>query len=60
MVEDAEIERVLAAQPLEQAADTLLRMALDAGGRDNVTLILYRNDGRRPAQGGEGSTWNPD
>lgn len=60
MVEDAEIERVLAAQPLEQAADTLLCMALDAGGRDNVTLILYRNNGRRPAQGGEGSTWNPD
>ena len=60
MVEDAEIERVLAAQPLEQAADTLLRMALEAGGRDNITLILYRCEDRTPSRRGEGSAWKRD
>ena len=29
---------------LEKAADTLIRMALAAGGRDNVTLILCRSE----------------
>ena len=28
----------------DEIADKLLSMALDAGGRDNVTLILYRDE----------------
>ncbi len=31
--------------PLEAAADTLLRLALDGGGRDNITLILLEVSG---------------
>ena len=42
MVEDEIICRVLNEQPLEKAADTLIDLALKAGGRDNVTLVLYR------------------
>ncbi|MDO5300677.1 MAG: Stp1/IreP family PP2C-type Ser/Thr phosphatase [Clostridia bacterium] len=52
MVEDKDIERVLDRSGLEKAADQLLRMALKAGGRDNVTLILYRDE--------EGEPWNQD
>lgn len=60
MVEDADIERVIAENPLEQAADTLLRLALEAGGRDNITLILYRHDGQAPQARGEGTAWKQD
>ncbi|MDY5349537.1 MAG: Stp1/IreP family PP2C-type Ser/Thr phosphatase [Candidatus Ventricola sp.] len=52
MVPDAVIERTLLDLPLEAAADRLLGLALEAGGSDNVTLILYRNE--------EDSTWNRD
>lgn len=52
MVEDEDIERALNRNGLEKAADQLLRMALRAGGRDNVTLILYRDE--------EGEPWNRD
>ena len=45
MVSDDEITRVLSCgDSLEKAADTLIRMALAAGGRDNVTLILCRSE----------------
>ncbi len=45
MVSDDEISRVLGStQDLEEMADTLLKMALAAGGRDNVTLILCRSE----------------
>ena len=41
MVEDAFIERTLFSDvTLEQKADTLIEMALSAGGKDNVTLVL--------------------
>lgn len=41
MVDDSQIAQILAGQPETQAAcDALLARALDAGGRDNVTLIL--------------------
>ena len=60
MVEDADIERVIAENPLEQAADTLLRLALEAGGRDNITLILYRHDEQMPQARGEESAWKQD
>lgn len=50
MVEDAQIARALAAKSVERAADTLLGLALDAGGRDNISFIIYRDE--------EELTWN--
>ena len=45
MVCDEEIARVLrTGDPLDKMADTLMKMALAAGGRDNVTLILCRSE----------------
>lgn len=45
MISDREIERTMnAAGNLENMADALIAKALDAGGRDNVTLILYRDE----------------
>lgn len=52
MVTDGDIERVLRENDMETAADTLLSLALDAGGRDNVTLILCARKGAGP--------WNRD
>ena len=41
MVDDPAIERILvAAGPLQQKAEGLIGAALDAGGRDNVTVVL--------------------
>ena len=42
MVEDEVIRRTLCDYPLEKAADRLIDLALKAGGKDNVTLVLYR------------------
>lgn len=42
MVEDEVIRRTLSDYPLEQAADRLIALALEAGGTDNVTLVLYQ------------------
>ncbi|MFC0676128.1 PP2C family protein-serine/threonine phosphatase [Brachybacterium hainanense] len=40
-VDDATIERVLrSGDPVQQACDTLVELALDAGGHDNVTVVL--------------------
>lgn len=45
MIPDEEIERTInAGGSLEAMADKLIEKALDAGGRDNVTLILYRDE----------------
>ncbi|NUP04812.1 MAG: serine/threonine-protein phosphatase [Polyangiaceae bacterium] len=52
MIEDAEISRILAHEPHPKlACETLIRAALDAGGRDNVTAVVARYDppGPRPA-----------
>ncbi|WP_294498501.1 protein phosphatase 2C domain-containing protein [uncultured Gemmiger sp.] len=40
MVSTQDIARILAGQSFETAAQTLLRQALDNGGRDNVTILL--------------------
>ena len=46
MVEDEAIERTLCENTLERAADSLIAQALEAGGRDNVTLVLYSFSGK--------------
>ena len=51
MVTDEAIAGVLKQQALEEAADTLIRLALDAGGQDNITLLICRE---------EDETWNRD
>ena len=40
MVEESELESALKTLPLEEAADHLLELALDNGGRDNISLVL--------------------
>lgn len=41
-VDDDDIAAVLAQQDVAQAAPTLVQMALDAGGRDNVSVVVLR------------------
>jgi protein phosphatase len=47
MVSEREIGEVLslAGETMEEKADRLLQMALDAGGKDNVSLILLKHRG---------------
>ena len=53
MVRDGDIEKTLLdSTNIDEAADRLIRMALDAGGSDNVTLIL--------CTGEEGKPWKQD
>jgi len=43
MVDDAHISELISAAPsLGDAAETLVRAANDAGGRDNITVVLFR------------------
>ncbi len=42
MVEDNVIEQVLKTYLLEEAADQLVQLALDNGGRDNISLVLLK------------------
>jgi protein phosphatase len=42
MVEESEIESALKTLSLEEAAEQLLKLALDNGGRDNVSLVLLK------------------
>lgn len=45
MISDKAIaDTIIANENLDAAADSLLEQALDAGGKDNVTLILYRDE----------------
>lgn len=46
MVEEVKILTCLQTMELEQAADELLKCALDAGGTDNISFILIKDDGR--------------
>ncbi len=45
MVTDAQIAKTLRKYDLSTAADSLIHQALDADGKDNVTLIVYRDEG---------------
>jgi len=54
MVEDEDIQLTLGAlgTNLPLAADQLVQMANDAGGRDNVSVILIKVKREFPADGG--------
>lgn len=45
MVPEGEIRRVLTENKPDKAADLLLKRALDAGGRDNVSLVILLDEG---------------
>jgi protein phosphatase len=47
LVAKEELERLMAVEDLEEAADEMMRLALDRGGRDNITLVLI-SDGEDP------------
>ena len=54
MIGEEQILRILGAeQSLDRAADRLIGAANDAGGRDNITVVLFRLEdiGRRPPDG---------
>jgi serine/threonine protein phosphatase PrpC len=43
MIDDSEIERVLLSEPnLSSAVQTLIRLANEAGGDDNITVIVAK------------------
>jgi protein phosphatase len=42
MVEESDIENAMKTHSLEDAAEHLLKLALDNGGRDNVSLVLLK------------------
>ena len=48
LVDDRQMRDALRQYAPEKAADVLLKAALDAGGRDNVTLVIM-HDGEEPA-----------
>mgnify|MGYP002673641533 FL=1 len=48
LVDDRQMRDALRQYAPERAADVLLKAALDAGGRDNVTLVIV-HDGEEPA-----------
>jgi serine/threonine protein phosphatase PrpC len=54
MISDDEVSSILRSAPsLEDAADALVRAANQSGGRDNITVVLFRlgESGERPAPG---------
>ncbi|NLT05291.1 MAG: Stp1/IreP family PP2C-type Ser/Thr phosphatase [Solirubrobacterales bacterium] len=54
MVSDGEVATILRGAPtLEAAAEALIRAANQSGGRDNITVVLFRlgDDGSGPAAG---------
>ena len=62
MVKDDQIKQILAsASSLDDAARELIAAANEAGGRDNITAVLFRLDeaGRPHRRGGRGWTRGP-
>ncbi|HXJ65338.1 MAG TPA: Stp1/IreP family PP2C-type Ser/Thr phosphatase [Actinomycetota bacterium] len=58
MVEDEVIHQVLQTEPTPQgAADRLVALANEAGGLDNVTVVIMQFD---EGEGFEGATWVPE
>ena len=43
-IQDEEMKRILLSQPMNQAADTLLSLALHRGGQDNISLVIGEVD----------------
>ena len=39
-VRQPQMEQILLSMSLEEAADTFLRLALEGGGRDNISLVI--------------------
>ena len=44
MVQKSELQEMMAVENLEEAADRMLRAALEAGGRDNISLVLLQDN----------------
>jgi PPM family protein phosphatase len=62
LVDDGRIAEVLSTREPDEAAAELTRMALDAGGRDNITvLVMDLVDGPRVVGDGKlyGALWDP-
>ena len=47
MISTEELIRLMAEEDLEKAADNLLQAALSGGGKDNISLVLIRDDTER-------------
>ena len=44
LVDREKLERLMAGENLDEAADQMMREALDRGGRDNISLVLVSDD----------------
>ncbi len=44
LIEDAELAEILSAQPIAAAVDTLIQLANERGGTDNITVVLVAVD----------------
>ena len=44
MISRSELIRLTATEDLEEAAESLLQAALEAGGRDNISLVLIQDN----------------
>lgn len=44
MIPKAELKEMMALENLEEAADRMLQAALEAGGRDNISLVLVQDN----------------
>ena len=45
LMKKEELQALLGWEDLEEAADQMMREALDRGGRDNITLVLVADEG---------------